>query len=205
MKFNFKDINWGEDEAKGDPDLMHYFFKIPDFDKIIDGKKRYVLGRKGTGKTAILEKIKIESQNNITFSCKELSLKDFPLNDIRGLRDKSMQDKSQFVPIWTFLIIIELCKLIVKDKTADNYVIREQISDFLKDNKLNLDGGFVETVRTLTSKESKISLAASIFAGERKKGNEFEYEIPIHYTRAIEPIKEILKKNYFKYKIFYSV
>lgn len=194
MSINFKDINWGEDEAKGDPDLVRYFLKIPDFDRLIEGKKRYIIGRKGTGKTAILEKIRIDSVQRPDYKCKELSLKDFPLNDIRGLRDKSMQDKSQFVPIWTFLIMIELCKLIVNDEHAENYYIKDEIADFLKKNKLDLDGGFVETIRTLASKEAKISLAFSIFGGEGKRANEIEYEIPIHYTKTIQPLKQLLKK-----------
>lgn len=202
MIYNFHDVNWGEDEAKGDPDLIRYFLKIPDYDKIIEGKKRYILGRKGTGKTAILEKIRLDAKENDEYSYKDLSLKDFPLNDIRGLRDRSMQDKSQFVPAWTFLIIIELCKLIVKDITAENYVIKEQISDFLKVNKLDLDGGFVETVKTLTSKESKVSLSASIFGGEKTSGQEFEFEVPIHYTKSIQPLKEILKKITSQTKYF---
>lgn len=194
MAINFKDINWGEDEAKGDPDLVKYFLKIPDFDKLIEGKKRYIIGRKGTGKTALLEKIRLDAAENKDFKCKELSLKDFPLNDIRGLRDRSMQDKSQFVPIWTFLIIIELCKLIVDDIHAENDYIKGEIREFLKNNKLDMDGGFVETIRTLASKEAKISLAFSIFGGEGKKASEIEYEVPIHYTKTIQPLKILLNK-----------
>lgn len=191
---NFRDVNWGEDEAKGDPDLGHYFMKIPDFDNIIEGKKRYIIGRKGTGKTAILEKIRYESKSNSIYHTKDLSLRDFPLNDIRGLRDKSMQDKSQFVPAWTFLMMIELCKLIANDEAAQNYVIRQQITDFLNDNKLNLSGGFVETVKVLSSKQAKVNLSFSIFGGEGSKSNGLEFEVPIHFTKAIDPLKKLLNK-----------
>jgi hypothetical protein len=77
--FDFKNINWGPDDAKGDLQLQNYFLRTPDFDRLIEGKKRFVIGRKGTGKTAILQKIVIESQNNPLFFCKELTLKEFPL------------------------------------------------------------------------------------------------------------------------------
>lgn len=194
MGINFKDINWGEDEARGDLDLVRYFLKIPDFDKLLEGKKRYIIGRKGTGKTALLQKIRLDSAENSDYKCKELSLRDFPLNDIRGFRDRSMQDKSQFVPIWTFLIIIELCKLIVKDNNAENIYIKDEINDFLTKNKLDINGGFVETIRTLASKEAKISIALSIFGGEGTKTSEIEYEIPIHYTKTIDPLKKLLAK-----------
>lgn len=202
MEINFKDINWGEDEAKGDPDLVKYFLKIPDFDNIIEGKKRYIIGRKGTGKTAILEKIRIDSSQRTDYYCKELSLKDFPLNDIRGLRDRSMQDKSQFVPAWTFLIIVELCKLIASDEAPENFYIKGQIKDFLSENRLDLDGGFIETVRILTKTNAKINLGFPIFGGGGEKGKEIEYEIPIHFSKAIEPLKKLLSKITSETKYF---
>jgi hypothetical protein len=194
MAYNFKKIDWGPDEAKGDQNLLHYFMKIPDYDALMNGSKRYIVGRKGTGKTALLERIRLSGIEDSKIKTQELSLRDFPLNDVRGFQDKSMQDKSKFVPIWTFLTLVELCKLIVSDDDAKNYEIKNKIRDFLSVNKLDLQGGFVETVRVLNSKEAKISVAAAIFRGEGTKGSELEYSVPVHYTKVINPLKELLKK-----------
>jgi hypothetical protein len=194
MANNFKKINWGPDEAKGDQNLLHYFMKIPDYDALMNGNKRYIIGRKGTGKTALLERIKLSSTIDKKIKTKELSLRDFPINDLRGFQVRGMQDKSKFVPIWTFLIIVELCKTIVNDDFAENYMIKNQLKSFLEENKIDLKGGFVETVRVLNSKESKVSFFATIFGGEAARGNQVEYSGPIHFTKAIEPLKEILKK-----------
>lgn len=196
MKHNFNQIEWGSDEGKGDVNLAHYFMKIPDYDKIIGGEKRYIIGRKGTGKTAILEKIRLDSEKTTSFLVRDLTLRDFPLNDIRGFRDKGMQDKSQFVPIWTFLIIIEICKLIIKDENAGNYLIKNQIDSILKENNLEVESGFVETIKILKNREAKFGLS-SIFGflgieGSRSKGVEFE--APVHFTKALDKIKEILSK-----------
>ena len=46
--FSFSDIDWGEDEAKNDNSLAHYFVEFPGYKNILKGKKRYVIGRKGT-------------------------------------------------------------------------------------------------------------------------------------------------------------
>ena len=59
--FSFSDIDWGEDEAKNDNSLAHYFVEFPGYNNILKGKKRYVIGRKGTGKSAILQKIRLKS------------------------------------------------------------------------------------------------------------------------------------------------
>ena len=104
--FDFGTIEWGPDEAKGDEQLQNYFLKIPDYDKLIEGKKRFIIGRKGTGKTAILQMIFYETLNTPSSFGKELTLKEFPISDLRGLGDKSMQDKSKYVNIWSFLILI---------------------------------------------------------------------------------------------------
>lgn len=53
FKISFSDVDWGEDEAKNDESLERYFVEFPEYEKVLDGKKRYIIGRKGTGKSAI--------------------------------------------------------------------------------------------------------------------------------------------------------
>jgi len=108
----------GSDDGKDDSNLSKYFFFIPDYLSIKNGDKRYIIGRKGSGKSAILERIKIDSESDSFASVNNLSLKDFPLSLIRNLRDKSYRDKSQYVPIWSYLILLALANKIVDDQSA---------------------------------------------------------------------------------------
>lgn len=188
--FNFNEINWGPDEAKGDIHLQDYFLKIPDYDRLISGGKRFVIGRKGTGKTAILQKIVIDSKNNPQFFCRELTLKEFPITDLRALRDKSMQDKSQYVNIWSFLILIETAKLAIQDegvKNLDSYV---KLKNFIDENFPNKLGGFIDTVKVLKNKGSKVSVVSSILSGEYGNSSGKESTIQIHYSKVINFLKE---------------
>ncbi len=115
-EWNFWDVNWGPDEAKGDNNLVKYFVKIPEYDGLLNGDYRYIIGRKGTGKTAIIEKVLNDIDGSYNKFSKYLTLKNFPIQTIRGLKDRSLGDKSQFVPIWTFLIVTELCRLVINDQ-----------------------------------------------------------------------------------------
>lgn len=188
--FNFGKINWGPDEAKGDNQLQNYFLKIPDYDKLIAGEKRFVIGRKGTGKTAILQKIVIDSKSNPLFFCRELTLKEFPITDLRMLRDRSMQDKSQYVNIWSFLILVETAKLAIQDEGTKNLNSYVELKNFISNNFPNRFGGFTDTVKILKSKEAKVSIAPSILGGEYGDSREAESTIQIHYSKVIDFLKE---------------
>ena len=102
---SFSDIDWGEDEAKNDESLDRYFVEFPGYEKILTGKKRYIIGRKGTGKSAILQKLRLQANSDATSFYSDISLRDFPLNDFKALGDRSLQDKSKYVSAWKFLIL----------------------------------------------------------------------------------------------------
>lgn len=111
----FADIDWGEDDAKNDESLAHYFVEFPGYKNILKGKKRYVIGRKGTGKSAILQKIRLHSIEDPSSYHTDISLRDFPLGDFKSLGDRSLQDKSKYVSAWKFLLLTEIANLIVND------------------------------------------------------------------------------------------
>lgn len=59
-------VDWGNDSAENDPELLNYFVTPSNFDRITEFKKTFVIGRKGAGKTAIRKKLidKFASENN---------------------------------------------------------------------------------------------------------------------------------------------
>jgi len=191
--YNFTDVDWGSDEAKGDKNLVKYFLKIPEFDGILDGKYRYIIGRKGTGKTAIIEKIKEEVGNEPLFQCTSLSLRDFPLSLIRKLRDKSCQDKSQFVPVWKFLILVEICKFIAIDQGASpgNDVI--DLKDFIKIN-FPQEFTFVDTLTYLDKQNAKVSIMSKMLDLSLSEDNSIQSVEYIHYQKASQLIQQKLLK-----------
>lgn len=189
---NFWEVKWGPDEAKGDSHLSNYFLKIPEYDDLKNGKYRYVIGRKGTGKTAIIEQIKNDVEGQYDCQYKYLSLKNFPIQTLRGLKDRSLGDKSQFVPIWTFLILTELCKLIVRDQLASP---SENIYDLRKFIQSNFpsDLGFTETLRVLESQQNKVNVSAKWIGIESENGSSVESVVSVHYQKATELLTTFLK------------
>lgn len=54
------EINWGDDSAERDPHLLEYFFTSDAFRRIKERQKNIVIGRKGSGKSALRKKLESE-------------------------------------------------------------------------------------------------------------------------------------------------
>jgi hypothetical protein len=189
---DFWKVYWGPDEAKGDLKLNTYFIKIPEYEGIKQGDYRYIIGRKGTGKTAIIEQLINEIEIKHNQFHKSLSLKNFPIQTLRNLKDKAKGDKSQYVPIWTFLILTELCKLIVLDENASPIESVLDLKLFIKSN-FPSDLGFNETLKILAGSENKVSILTKWLGFEDKDSRSLETFTSIHFQKATEIISDLIK------------
>jgi hypothetical protein len=185
---NFWSVNWGADEAKGDHNLRDYFVAIPEYQDILDGKKRYIVGRKGTGKTAICEKIRLDAVEEPLWFTSAMSLKSFPVALVRDLRDKTYRDKSQFVPAWTFLIATEFARLVVRDEAAQPREIVYDLERFLKENFPAENFSFAETLTTLSRKQAKVVVKPSWLELGSEASTQTEAKINVHYQRATDAL-----------------
>lgn len=117
MKKNLLEIsdNW-KLEARQE-DNTRYFFHMDETKKILSGKKFYVIGRKGSGKSAISENI-ISTKSFDTFT-EKLSFKNFPFNELYGLDNPKYTTPNQYITIWKYIIYSNICRLMVKNEKID--------------------------------------------------------------------------------------
>jgi len=54
---NISEINWGDDSAERDPFLLEYFVTSDAFQRLKSKSKSIVVGRKGSGKSALRKKL----------------------------------------------------------------------------------------------------------------------------------------------------
>lgn len=193
IDISFADIDWGEDEAKNDDSLDRYFVEFPGYSNILKGKKRFIIGRKGTGKSAILQKIRLQAQNEATFFCTDISLRDFPLNDFKALGDRGLQDKSKYVSAWKFLLLTEIASMMIQDNSIVESLELEKIRGFLKEN-FPEGISVTETISKLRQNENKIVMAISILSGEHNSSSSTEITSQVHYNKAVKTLEELLAK-----------
>ena len=190
IQIAFSDIDWGEDEARNDESLEHYFVEFPGYDSILKGKKRFIIGRKGTGKSAILQKIRLDCNSNPTLFSTDISLRDFPLTDFKALGDRSLQDKSKYVSAWKFLLLTEIASLFIQDNSIASCDEIDALKEFLHDNFP--DGISVsETINKLRQNENKISMVISILSGEHSNSTSSETTAQIHYNKAVKTLESL--------------
>ena len=131
---NFFDVKFGKDAAEQDDQLINYFSYHPKWSQILEGQYRYIIGGKGTGKTAILKMIELKYSNSAII-CKP-SLEDFVPLDFDDLADTNRKLKYQYTNIWIYLILTELLRNIVQDKGVKKTAVYE-IHDFLEKIEAN--------------------------------------------------------------------
>ena len=83
-------------------DNNKYFYFYDEVQDILDNKKCFVIGRKGTGKTAICEYI-AKIRNYDTFAIK-LSFKNFPFNELYHLQNQKYTRPNEYITLWKYVI-----------------------------------------------------------------------------------------------------
>jgi Cdc6-like AAA superfamily ATPase len=98
-------------------DSQRYFYHTRVVSRILNGQKLYVVGRKGTGKTAISEHLVTLSEPKL-LSVK-LTFKNFPFNKLYELQDKGFTQPNQYITLWKYVIYSTVCKLMANNPSID--------------------------------------------------------------------------------------
>lgn len=104
-------------------DSAKYFYNFSEVKSILDNHKCYVIGRKGTGKTAICQHI-ITTKQYDAFSTK-LSFKNFPFNELYSLQNNKYTMPNQYITLWKYLIYSTVCKMMVTNEAVEPSVRTE--------------------------------------------------------------------------------
>ncbi|MDZ7910007.1 MAG: hypothetical protein U5N10_18505 [Gemmobacter sp.] len=150
MSSILKEISNWSIEAK-DEDTSRYFFHFDDVTQIENGQKNYVIGRKGTGKTAIAEYLHSKNDHN-RFS-RLLSFKNFPFNSLYDLADRDYTRPNQYISVWKYVIYHYICSMMGENES----VCSGCDFDLSKAFSFEVKGALSRSVRTITSREYNLS------------------------------------------------
>lgn len=124
--------------AESDTDLMRYFVKTPLIDRIIKAGRWMVIGRKGTGKTAIYEYLRQASLSEIDgYSTIALNFKDYPWPIQKLYKETMGAEISAYQQSWRYVIIVkslaELIRQNEKNLNKELTVAKKLISSLYGD------------------------------------------------------------------------
>ena len=172
-------------------DTNRYFYRTLNVDMLLNGSKSYVIGRKGTGKTAIARFLK--SQVSYNFFAVNISLKSFPFNELYSLKDDRYTNPNEYITIWKFIIYMEILTLMNRNQIIDNK-FRSAVDSILPKRP---NQGLSRKIRKITSDE--LSLDAKIFSFSRDYSYSEEKMSWVDKVDFIEDliIENIDRSNYF--------
>jgi len=113
-------------------DNSRYFYHVNEVSRIKHGKRSFVIGRKGCGKTAIAEHLCKQTEPNTR--AVKLTFKNFPFNELYSLRDSGYTGPHQYITLWKFLIYSHVCQLMAENQSIDKK-IRDILHRTYIDNK----------------------------------------------------------------------
>lgn len=196
-------VDFGDIDGLYDPKISEYFIDYEFKEAILRRNIYFIIGRKGTGKSALynwIEKNQRENNNLIT----NLSFNNFPFEKLLSLSDESFAKPNQYQSIWRNIIYSEIASLLVQDQT-------NPIDDALRELKKYTDYTFGNDLSDLhkqvtkTTEKTDQGLTFSptkMFGFSRSKGNSIEQELHDSYqnitkinSRLESVIRDYLKRN----------
>lgn len=210
--FTLSKLQLGKNDGKKEARLSEFENLFYDFNNIyykaISEFNFLVLGRKGTGKTLLAELIKKRADNIDNWICKLDNYKRFNIEELKKLKSNTGMTADEYVPIWEWIILIELGKLLILhavDKTSDEYY---QLKKFFETNSFDLQLNSFKTLEITSQSKIKGGLKVPFLStdGEydkNKKGSSGNY---LDYLSSLKDVvfKLFQYQSNQKYTLIYD-
>lgn len=190
-----RNVDFGEIDGYGDPNLDKYFLDNGYWKKIVDDKVFFVVGKKGTGKSSIYRMIENNAFSNGCIVVNK-DFGDFPFEKLLQLNDDGFSKPNQYQTIWKNVIYNLFVQNIAKlENDEDNLYlnkIKEYSNDFLGNSVINLHKDIV----TNTTKTNG-NLVLHGFGLGREKDETCSYKLQTENISDINSSLINLITNYF--------
>lgn len=156
-----KDIGtFGDVAAEDDDAVLSYFLKTEAVDRIEAGECYAVIGRKGSGKTALTRYFSEPRKEYVTASP---TLRDYPWNIHSKRRNLGSSDIESYVSSWRYLISVMANSIILEKKGMKLQTDSQRAArDFLNDNYGGIAPSLADILRPPRLKVTKRTFAPSV-------------------------------------------
>lgn len=101
------DVDFGKLAAEGEHNLTRYFVDTGVFERLRSGQKAYVIGRKGSGKTAIFRE---SDETRIGHPVIKLDFEDYSWPAHLKIKEEGVFEEAAYVASWKFSFLINVCR-----------------------------------------------------------------------------------------------
>lgn len=167
------DIDFGDIDGLYDPNINNYFIDVDFKNSLLNEAKYFVIGRKGTGKSALYNWIeRNQSTEGIMVSNKSFS--DFPFEKLLQLSDDNFAKPNQYQSIWKNIILTEYALLLCMDQSNPIDEALRELQDYIK---YVFGNDLIDLHKVVTRKSEKSEYGISIkgISGNCEECKEMEY------------------------------
>ncbi len=196
-------IDFGNPDGLYDTHLLAYFLDYDYWRQIALSDKYLVVGRKGTGKSAIYNWIKNHDPFKGEF-INNLSFAEFPFERFLTLTDDDFSRPNQYQTIWRNIILTEFASLFLKDQSNP---LVDELSEIKKYLEFCFGKDLTDLHKTVTSRLKKTELG--IFPNvSLTRSNEVQEELSYESSklnlinRRLEELMINYRKKYNRNKYF---
>lgn len=193
-----KHVDFGSIDGLNDKHLSSYFLDKNYWSKIVNGKEFFIIGRKGTGKSAIYTWVH-EQQYKHGVLVENLSFKNFPFEKLLKLSDDDFSKPNQYQSIWRNIILSEIAAQIIKDQLATVDEEWKEIERYVK-HRFGTDLTELHQKVTTTTKKSEGALKFDFISGSRSSAKEITIGDGLENITNINKRLEQLIRSYLKRK-----
>lgn len=199
--FKLNKLIFGKNDGKREAQLDDFENLFYDFDSLyyraIDSTNFLVLGRKGTGKTLLAELIKKRADGVDNWICSLENYKKFSLEKLKTLKSETDMKADEYIPIWEWLILIELGKLLLGVFPNKDVIEYKILENFYMENNFGLTLNANKVLETTSERKIKGELGVSSL----KAGGEAKIISKItkgDYLDYLYSLKEIILKLFLQ-------
>lgn len=192
----FSRIDFGDIDGLSDPNLPNYFLDNQYWKKIAEGNVYYVIGRKGTGKSAIYNWVHAQAADKETI-VSNLAFKTFPFEKLLQLSDDDFHKPNQYQSIWRNIILSEIAKMIYNDPRA---VLDEEYKEICDYVEHTFGRNLIDLHKSITSQAVKTASGLQLYgiSMETEHSHDFTYGDSTHNITLINSKLESCLSNYLK-------
>lgn len=166
---SIKKVDFGRIDAEAEQNLGDYFVDTGVLAKLINGSKYLVIGRKGSGKTALF---RLATKEKLGRDIISLDFENYPWEAHKMIREGGLSAESAFVASWRFMFFIAICRHWMDHAPKG---IRAKVTPLMRRIYRDEEPGFFEALIDKSKRVRRIQGPSVIGVGTTG-GIEFEAE-----------------------------
>jgi hypothetical protein len=187
-------------------DLSRYYIQTDEFQRLIRGELQVIVGRKGSGKSALFFQVRNKLRSNKQNVVLDLNPEGFQLRKLKVMVLDHLDEGTRehtVTAFWEYLLLLEICQKIIEDdrlRHLHDHTLRElyqSLEETYRNDPYVSEGDFAERLLRLTEAiEERFQQVRTAQSGEeflsREAVTELLYKHDLHQlrTKVIEYLEQ---------------